>query len=133
MNPETFNFDWKSVPNTRNGVFTESYYMSSKNNDICVRFSPVRYADIILHPEGNPTKKVTIHFTGKTGAGLWAPWGAWDDCILQGDDEDKARMIWNKIADTGNYVIGKPVGWEKAKTAYKNSQWEQTFVKNYRV
>ncbi len=115
MSNRVYRFDWKSVPNTKNCIYNDSHFLSSENDDICVRFSLIKI--------GNKNK-VAVHFTGKTGEGFWQPWGAWEGCNLQGNTEEHARMIWNKIFDTGKYRVGKPAGSTTAQTRYENSQWE---------
>jgi len=115
MSNRVYRFDWKSVPNTKNCIYNDSHFLSSENDDICVRFSLIKI--------GNKNK-VAVHFTGKTGEGFWQPWGAWEGCNLQGNTEEHARMIWNKIFDNGHYRIGKPAGSTTAQTRYENSQWE---------
>tara|TARA_Y100001937_G_C7135396_1_gene339686 strand:+ start:2340 stop:2750 length:411 start_codon:yes stop_codon:yes gene_type:complete len=115
MSNRVHRFDWYSIPEVTESVYCNSHFLSSENDDICVRFSVITI--------GN-TKKVAVHFTGKTGEGFWQPWGAWEGCTLQGDSEEHARNIWNMIFATGKYRVGKPAGSTTAETRYKNSQWE---------
>jgi len=115
MSNRVYRFDWKSVPNQKNCIFSDSHFLSSENDDICVRFSLIKI--------GNKNK-VAVHFTGKTGEGFWQPWGAWEGCNLEGNTKEHARNIWNMIFATGKYRVGKPAGSTTAETRYENSQWE---------
>ena len=120
MSNRVYRFDWKSVPNQKNCIFSVSHFLSSENDDICVRFSLIKI--------GNKNK-VAVHFTGKTGEGFWQPWGAWEGCNLEGNTKEHARMIWNKIFDTGKYRVGKPAGSTTAETRYEKSQWGSALLR----
>lgn len=118
MSNRIYRFDWNAVPHS---VRTPScsHFLTNDTDDICVRFSLITFGQ-----HCNIQNGVAVHYTGKNGRGYWQPWSAWDGCMLQGDTEEHARMIWNKIFDNGHYRIGKPAGSTTAQTRYENSQWE---------
>jgi hypothetical protein len=121
-------FNWFSIPPSPRRTYNESYFLHNmplgNKCNICVRFSPITVGNV---------KKVSVHFTGKTGEGYWQPWGAWEGCCLQGNTEEHARNIWNLIMISGEYCIGRPPEWELALTKYKNSQWEPRFYEKDRT
>jgi len=71
---------------------------------------------------------VQVHFTARSAAGHYQPWGAWDGCTLQGDAVDHGRKIWHMIRKSGgNYSPVK--GTDPAlrewglTTRYKDQVW----------